>query len=203
VDKDGEIMPVKLKAYTRGIDGETTEELLAWAFSQCYQKEPNIQAVVRNLHHQSVLEHISFVFDIQLSRVAWDQLVRHRIASYTAQSHRYTDIQEEDLVFFVPSDIKEEDRDEWQEDLRHNYLVYKKWRNKGYKKETSRYQATIGVSIKATVTFNLRSLLNLLELRTASHAQEEIREFAEEVWLSVNPLFPNLEEALERSFRHE
>lgn len=196
-------MSVTLVSYSRGVNGETPEDILSWAFSQCYQKKPNIQAVVRNLHHQSVLEHISFTFDIQLSRVAWDQLVRHRIASYTAQSHRYTDIQEEDLMFFIPSDVKDEDMIEWMDDLAHNYKVYKKWRDRGYKKETARYQATIGVSIKATVTFNLRSLLNLLSLRTEAHAQEEIRKFAEEVWQEVKPLFPNLQEVLERSFRHE
>jgi thymidylate synthase (FAD) len=194
-------MTAKLVAFTHGVNGESVEELLVQAFSQCYQKKANINVVIKHLDHQSVLEHVSFTFEIELSRVAWDQLVRHRIASYTAQSHRYTDIKQNDFIFCIPSDIKEEHISEWLLDLNNNYLIYKKWRDKGYKRETARYQATIGVSIKATVTYNLRSLLNLLKLRTDNHAQEEIRLFAEEIWKQVKPLFPNLADELERSFR--
>lgn len=195
-------MTVKLIAFTQGVNGKTPEDLLSHAFSQCYQKPASIGAVLRNLSHDSVLEHVSFTFDVKMSRVSWDQLVRHRLASYTAQSHRYTDIEESDLSFFIPSEVIENgDEDEWIEDLAHNYDVYKKWRDRGYKKQTARYQATIGVSIVATWSINLRSLLNLLELRTSAHAQEEIRLFAEEVWQEVKPLFPRLEEALEGKFR--
>lgn len=195
-------MTVKLIAYTQGMNGGSPEDLLAHAFSQCYQKPVSIDAVLRNISHESVLEHISFSFDIKVSRVMWDQLVRHRLASYTAQSHRYTDIEKKDLVFFIPFEVKQnDDVDEWLEDSEIIYNIYRKWRNKGYKKETARYHAPIGVSIKATVSFNLRSLLNLLELRTSHHAQEEIRLFAEEVWQEVKPLFPRLAEALEGKFR--
>jgi thymidylate synthase (FAD) len=195
-------MTAKLLAYTQGIDGHQPEALLAHCFSQCYQNAVSIDAVLRNLDHESVLEHVAFTFDIKMSRVAWEHLTRHRIASYTAQSHRYTDIQKQDLVFFIPSEVKEnDDADEWLEDSEIIYNIYRKWRNKGYKKETARYQAPIGVSITATVSFNLRSLLNLLKLRTTSHAQEEIRIFAEDVWQEVKPLFPRLEVALEGKFR--
>lgn len=195
-------MAVKLVAYTQGVDRRTPEDILALAFSQCYQKKANIDVVIRNMKHQSVLEHISFTFDVQLSRVAWDQLVRHRIASYTAQSHRYTDIKEEDLIFFIPEDIEPEDLEEWKFDMSCAYHLYAKWRQKNYRKETARYIAPIGVSIKATMSINLRSLLNLFSLRTSSHAQQEIREFAEQAWLEVKPLFPNLAEKLEEVFRN-
>jgi thymidylate synthase (FAD) len=195
-------MSVKLIAYSQGVNGQSPEDLLSHAFSQCYQRPPNINAVLRNLKHESVLEHCSFSFDIQTSRVCWDQLVRHRLASYTAQSHRYTDIEMKDLVFFIPSEVKQnDDVDEWLEDSEIIYNIYRKWRNKGYSKQTARYQAPIGVSIQATISFNLRSLLNLLKLRTSSQAQEEVRLFAEEVWQEVKPLFPQLAEALEGKFR--
>jgi thymidylate synthase (FAD) len=174
-------MTVKLIAYTQGVGGTTPEDILAHAFSQCYQKKANVGVILRHMKHKSVLEHVSFTFDIQLSRVAWDQLVRHRIASYTAQSHRFTDIEKEDLSFYIPSDVRPEHYAEWIEDMKTQYAIYKKWRDKGYKKETARYHAPISASIKATITFNLRSLLNLLSLRTDAHAQQEIRDFAEEV----------------------
>lgn len=194
-------MSVVLRAYTRGVNGETPEEILTEAFSKCYQKPANLDVVLRHLSHMSVLEHIAFTFDIVISRVTWEQLTRHRIASYTAQSHRYTDIQPQDVVFFIPGDIIGPDRIEWQIDAQKIFNIYKKWREKGYKKQTARYLAPMGVSIRAAWTINLRSLVNLLELRTGPHAQEEIRLFAEEVWQEVKPLFSNLAPKLEEVFR--
>jgi flavin-dependent thymidylate synthase len=195
-------MSVKLIAYSQGVNGATPEDLLSVAFSKCYQRPASIDAVLNNLKHSSVLEHIQFSFDIQLSRVAWEQLTRHRLASFTAQSHRYTNIEKKDLSFFIPSEVKHsEDCDEWLEDSEVIYNIYRKWRNKGFKKETARYLAPIGVSINATVSFNLRSLLNLLVLRTKPEDQEEIRLFAEDVWQEVRPLFPKLADSLEEKFR--
>lgn len=196
-------MSVKLIAYSQGVNGQTPEDLLSLAFSKCYQRPASIEAVLRNLKHESVLEHVSFTFDTKMSRSCWEHLTRHRIASFTAQSHRYTDIEKKDLVFFIPTEVKINDNaDEWLEDAETIYNIYRKWRNKGYKRETARYLAPIGVSIEAIVSFNLRSLLNMLELRTSAHAQEEIRLFAEEVWQEVKPLFPQLAAALEKGFRN-
>ncbi len=211
-------MSVKLVAYTQGAEGQSMEDILAQTFSQCYQRPASIDVVLRHLSHMSVVEHLNLTFDIQMSRVSWEQLVRHRIAllddegnpvtnasftgeSFTAQSHRYTDIQPEDVTFFIPSEVKPEHVEEWETDASLTYLIYKKWRDRGYSKQTARYQAPCGVSIKAAWTINLRSLLNFLELRTGSHAQEEIRLFAEDVWRAVKPLFPKLAPALEQTFR--
>jgi len=58
-------MTAKLIAYTQGTNGGSPEEVLAHAFSQCYQKPVSIDAVLRNLAHESVLEHVSFTFDTQ------------------------------------------------------------------------------------------------------------------------------------------
>ena len=194
-------MSVVLKAYTQGVSGETPENILAHAYSQCYQKPASIEVVIRHLSHMSVLEHISFTFDIELSRVSWEQLVRHRIASYTAQSHRYTEPSVEDVDFYIPMEVPEEFIDEWVTDAFLAHQVYKKWRARGITKQTARYLLPKGVSIKATWSINLRSLLNFLEQRTGKHAQEEIRLFAEDIWQAIKPLFPHLAPKLEEVFR--
>lgn len=197
-------MTVKLIAYTQGVLSMSPEDLLERAFSQCYQKPANIDVVIRNLKHQSVLEHISFSWEVEASRVCWEQLVRHRHASYTAQSHRYTEPTVDDVCFYVPDEIKalgDEAIQEWETDTFLAHQVYKKWRSKGVSKQTARYQINKGVSIKATVTMNLRSLLNFLELRTSPHAQEEIRRLALNMWKTVKPLFPELAPKLEEIWR--
>jgi len=191
-------MKVDLVAYT-----PEPQELLVRAFSKCYQKPANIHVVRKHLKHQSVLEHVNFTFDIAVSRVCWEQLVRHRIASYTAQSHRYTDIEEDDCTCYIPQEIFDlpgratTNVNEWIEDGKAIYAIYKKWRNLGVSRETARYLAPKGVCIKATVTMNLRSLLKLFTLRLDKHAQEEIRVLTGHMYKLVMSKLPDLKNSLD------
>lgn len=183
----------KLVAYTKGVNGEEPSELLAQAFSQCYQKKANLDVVLRHMKHSSVLEHVSFTYQITCTRVAWEQLVRHRIASYTAQSHRYTDIEPGDCLIYIPQEIYDLGQDaieEWSDDMIRTWSTYKKWRDKGVTKQTARYQAPKGIAIRARVTFNLRSLINMLTLRTEKHAQEEIQKLARAMWKELQGVLP-------------
>lgn len=182
---------VKLTTYT-----PNPEELLKQSFGKCYQTEVNINTVIKHLKHESVLEHINYTFDIKCSRIAHLQFVRHRIASYTSQSHRYTEPTLEDLTYFIPSQFPDELLDEWEDDMRNQYAVYKKWRDKGLKKEDARYHLPDSTAINFQVTMNLRSLINFFALRTDKHAQEEIRFVAEIMLNEVLKTLPNLKDAI-------
>lgn len=146
------------------------------AFSQCYQKPADIHVIRRHLKHLSVLEHISFTFETEISRACLAQLTRHRIASYTVQSHRYTKAKFEDLIKFIPKNLKEEVQDH----LINTYKLYKKLLEKGVKKEDARLILPQSTAVKVTFTMNLRSLINFWQLRLSANAQEEIRNLAEE-----------------------
>ena len=175
---------------------QNPEELLKESFGKCYQTDVNIQTVIKHLKHESVLEHISYTFDVKCSRIAHLQFVRHRIASYTSQSHRYTEPTVDDLTYFIPSKFPDELLDEWEADMKYQYEVYKKWRDKGLKKEDARYHLPDSTAINFQVTMNLRSLLNFFALRTDPHAQEEIRFLAEEMLSQVLDTVPNLSKAI-------
>ena len=175
---------------------ENPEELLKESFGKCYQTDVNINTVIKHLKHESVLEHVVFTFDIKCSRIAHLQFVRHRIASYTSQSHRYTEPTMEDLYYFIPSSFPDEYLDEWEQDLKNQYDVYMKWRSRGVKKEDARYHLPDGTAINFQVTMNLRSLLNFFVLRTDIHAQEEIRWVADEMMGLVFNTMPNLKHHL-------
>ena len=160
------------------------EEMLAGSFAKCYQSEPKIEVVAKFLKHQSVLEHVSFTFDIKCSRLTHTQIVRHRLASYTSQSHRYTEMTEEDTYIYVPTEISSlphEMQMEWGDDCKDAFAKYRKWRDRGVKRETARYLINDGVGINFRMTINLRSLMNFLTLRLDAHAQEEIRAIAQEM----------------------
>jgi len=182
---------VKLVTYT-----PNPEQLLKDSFGKCYQTEVNINTVIKHLKHESVLEHINYTFDIKCSRIAHLQFVRHRIASYTSQSHRYTEPTVVDLTYFIPSAFPDEYLDEWEEDMKNQYEVYKKWRDRGLKKEDARYHLPDSTAINFQVTMNLRSLINFFALRTDEHAQEEIRVIATKMEGEVLETLPNLVSAI-------
>ena len=70
------------------------------AISKCYGKEPyeelekqqaRINRVANVSKHASTIEHLVYSFDIDgVSRALLQELARHRIASYTVKSSRYT-----------------------------------------------------------------------------------------------------------------
>lgn len=80
----------------------TPKEVLIEAMSMPYKTEnfkkipteqamKKIRAICVDKKHSSVLEHITFNFKIEgISRLCLQELVRHRMASYTVESTRYT-----------------------------------------------------------------------------------------------------------------
>ena len=177
---------------------ENPESILQDAYSKCYQKPIKVPAMVKVLKHESVLEHVTFSFDIKCSRIAHLQIVRHRIGSYTSQSHRYTEPIVDDLTYFIPDVMKShEDYEEWIDDMENQFKIYEKWISKGYKKEDARFHLPDSCAINFQMTMNLRSVLNFLALRTDSHAQEEVRKLANEMKELVLSTMPNLRKGLE------
>ena len=78
----------------------TPLEVADIAICKCYGNEPHedldkIQARINRVanvsKHASTIEHLTYSFDIDgISRGCLQQLCRHRVASYTVQSTRYT-----------------------------------------------------------------------------------------------------------------
>ena len=107
-------MKVKLLSHTIN-----PELLVATSAKLCYsssnieelmnkQKDTDIETcinVLKNIGHQSPLEHVSFTFGIEdISRVTEVQLVRHRIASYSIKSGRYVKI--DNFKYSIPPSIE-------------------------------------------------------------------------------------------------
>ncbi len=131
--------------------------------------------------HDSVLEHVVFQFWLSMSRVASHQLVRHRMASYTQMSLRKKrDLTTDDFV--IPPDIKEEDKEDWVQDIQATIDMYQKWLNKGYDVDVARRKITQEARTDMVMTINARSLRNFFDLRAKHDADFEIREVAKEMY---------------------
>ena len=142
--------------------------------------------------HTSTLEHISFTFSITgISRACLAQLTRHRIASYSVRSQRYTSGSE-----FV--DTKLDGNSDVEELYQKIVEVYDKLLAEGYKPEDARMILPQSSSTNLIMTMNLRSFMNFYQLRRiGTHAQQEIGELAEAMKLEVITAEPWIETLFE------
>lgn len=141
-----------------------------------------IRFLVKAGHH-SALEHASFTFSVEnVSRVLTHQLVRNRIASYSHQSQRYVEM-DENLKFIVPPNIKEntEFYSRFVEMVDGQITFYHDMVAAGIPKEDARYIIGGGVETKIVVTMNARELLNFFEHRVCHRAQWEIQSLARQM----------------------
>jgi len=184
-------MKVKLITHT-----SNAEQIVAIGAKICYSnanidtilstledpKEVNklVKKIV-NMGHFSVLEHISYLFAVEgISRACSHQLVRHRIASYSQKSQRYT-AEKKGLPVVVPDSIKnnKEQFNEFSFLTEQIYRVYTNMLNASIPKEDARYIFPNACQTTILITMNARELLQtFFRVRCCKRAQWEIRELA-------------------------
>lgn len=144
-----------------------------------------VQGVIKS-GHLSVTEHVNFTFAIdEISRMASEQLLRHRHTSPSVRSFRYTTIKEdknmlrnasnEQLVeimqkYVVGVDAK--NAKHYAEEL----VFYLEELERGVKPEDARNLLPMGTKTSMVDTFNLRELMHICNERLCTRAQAEIRE---------------------------
>ncbi len=132
--------------------------------------------------HGSTLEHVSYNFEINgVSRALLQELARHRIASLSVKSSRYTlkELLTADRVadFLVETGIHGVDRANWVQlvTLRDQLL-----QNKSI--DYVKYMLPEAYKTSFIWTINMRSLRNFIALRSNKSALWEIRDLAHEVY---------------------
>lgn len=188
-------------------------------------KEKFIDFLVAN-RHGSPFEHVLFTFRIEAPIFVWREFQRHRHASYSESSGRYTELKP---VFYVP----DADRNLVQVGkpgeytftegyaahkiavdlgLRNNstdaYVEYRELLEMGVAREVARMVLPLNIYSTAYVTMNLRSLTNFLSLRrnvegqtVPSFPQREIEMVAELMEQHANSIVPITLDAFRRNGR--
>ena len=180
------------------LEGLTETDVVFTAMSQCYnehfseqdalsmdgEKKNKILKNVLNSGHESVVEHVNLTFLIEdVSRALTHQLVRHRIASFSQRSGRYTGLETGEW-YVIPHTInKNPDALKlYIETMENIKECYKKLTdNYNIPKEDARFVLPNGQHTNIAVTMNCRTLKNFFGLRLCSRAQWEIREMAVEM----------------------
>lgn len=145
--------------------------------------------------HTSPFEHVVLSFKVKAPIFVLRQWMRHRTWSYSEVSMRYTESAGE---FYVPT-LK---RCQFQGysptragySAKDNMRTYDNFIKDGMPRELARIVLPVSMYSEVTMTVDLSNLLKFLQLRLASGAQQEIREYAEIIHDMMLVKFPTVME---------
>ena len=194
-------MKVKLLNYT-------PLEVADIAICKCYGNEPHsdsekvkarINRVANVSKHASTIEHLYYNFDIDgISRACLQEVARHRVASYTVKSSRYT-LQElkkeellsynEDVLNLIDSVVSKycvlTSHDLVNAKIARQLVHLRSVLMSGVPNDIAKYCMPEAYKTSLVMTINARSLQNFLELRSSKHALWEIRNLARALFEAI------------------
>lgn len=133
--------------------------------------------------HHSCFEHVTMQFSLTVPLFIATQILRHRVGfSFNQASVRYSFNFKE---FYLP-EVEEaslELIEDYVEICKKAVNLYQEIKEHGTKRELETFGRVLPQSImtKLTLTCNLRSFLHFYQLRSNSHAQEEIQYLAKKM----------------------
>ncbi len=183
----------------------------AWRTGEDEGKDAKlINYLVKN-RHTTPIESVSFTFDVKAPIFVFRQWHRHRTWSYNEVSARYAELPEE---YYIPkgehvgvqSKDNKQARDlataagvsvedmEFISDLQeHSRLGFQKYQHhiaSGVPRELARLFLGLNTYSQMFATVDLHNLFHFLKLRLHSHAQMEIRVYAQAMLDLIRPIVP-------------
>lgn len=149
----------------------------------CYQSEPkgdeeSTHKFLRNIikrGHESVLEHVFITFDVRTNRAIHLENVRHRIASYSAESTRYCKYNSDDILFIEPIGLSDELKEIWKKSCEESEKAYNEMMEHGATAQIARDVLNHSLKVDYRVTMDFRSFRNFLKLRCDKAAHPEFK----------------------------
>ena len=173
-----------------------------------------LRYLMRN-HHSTPFEMVEFKFQVRVPMDSWRQWVRHRTAHLNEYSTRYSvaidsaavtgrgewRLQNPDNKQGSSGFVGIEDGDvlSFDEKEFHAYArrVYENRLEKGVAREQARKDLPLSTYTEAIWKIDLRNLLHFLGLRLDSHAQYEIRQYAQAIATIIKDIVPVTWQAFE------
>jgi thymidylate synthase (FAD) len=148
-----------------------------------------IDRVGNQFKHSSTLEHINYNFYLTLSRAVLQELSRHRMASLSVKSTRYTLKELKNEKLFDIKDINRAskyviftDNDIVNEAIVKSLNILLQIIQSDISNDKAKYCLPEAYKTELTWSINARSLQNFLHLRTNKSALWEIRELAYDIY---------------------
>lgn len=183
-----------------GDKSDTKTELMSCAtcgdgkdIIECGPKDMElIDRVGNKFKHASILEHVSYNFHISgVSRALLQELARHRIASLSVKSTRYTLKELKDEPAFTDINIDKPRASKFVVFTGENMIDYfilvaldnlRKLLTLGGSNDKIKYALPEAYKTELTWTVNIRSLQNFISLRSDKSALWEIRDLANAIY---------------------
>jgi thymidylate synthase (FAD) len=158
----------------------------SWGSNNLGPNDRKLIKLIMQEKHESTLEHSLYCFDISgISRACLFELTRHRIASYTVESSRYTlkKHKNKDLIELYLSTGRPELDQAIEYTLK---KLFKRMNNGGsYTNDELKYLIPEALLSNLVMSINIRSFRNFLKLRLHKSALKEIRLLAHEMLMSI------------------
>ena len=163
--------------------------------------------------HFAPLEHITMTFLVHCPLYVRGQWHRHRAASYNEISRRYTEM---DMELYTPVNYRIQSENNKQASIDNNHFensddiakamkeyndytvkFYEELLEKGVCREQARGVLPQNMMTTFYCTMNMRNALHFLSLRMESHAQWEIRVYANAIHDILKEYYPNIIKAFD------
>jgi thymidylate synthase (FAD) len=195
----------------------------AWRAGEDHGGDAKLLNYLWKNHHTTPFEAVTFTFEVKAPIFVFRQWHRHRTFSYNELSARYRELPKE---YYVPkiedigqqstatkqardlsptlSRTEAQDRTN-EQTLFHNHCeesfrLYNYLLAKGWPRELARSVLPVATYSHMFCTANLLNLLKFLTLRCDSHAQYEIRVYADAMRELIRPIAPVCVSAWESTF---
>jgi thymidylate synthase (FAD) len=165
----------------------------------CYKSEDKMgegsderlfNQIVKQHHHDSVVEHGSITVRIVTDRAMLAQITRHRHFSFSVESQRYVNYTKEkfgnSVQFIKPFDLTEGSYPHtlWLRACRAAEEYYFSLIGAKVKPETARSVLPNSTKTEIVMTGNVRSWRQFLSLRSSGHAQKDVQHLSQLIYQS-------------------
>lgn len=178
-----------------------------WRTGEDEGKDEKLISYLMKNRHTTPFEAVTFTFEVKAPIFVFRQWHRHRTWSFNEVSARYTELPEE---FYVPAlevitvqsgSNKQARTDEIHADASYfatyihkvsseAFAQYKEFLEMGCPRELARSILPVGTYSHMFASVDLHNLFHFLRLRLHSHAQYEIRVYAEAMLELITPVCP-------------
>lgn len=140
--------------------------------------------IVKQRHHDSVVEHGSITLRIVTDRAMLAQITRHRHFSFSVESQRYVNYTKDkfgsEITFIKPLELEEGTYTfiAWGHAMYQAEGAYFDLIQSGCKPEVARSVLPNSTKTEIVMTGNVRSWRQFLQLRSAGHAQKDVQHLA-------------------------
>lgn len=165
----------------------------------CYKSEDKIgegtdeklfNQIVKQHHHDSVVEHGAITIRIITDRAMLAQITRHRHFSFSVESQRYVNYTKDkfgnEVIYIKPYDLTPgtESYDIWKQAMKISEGAYFQLIENKVKPETARSVLPNSAKTEIVMTGNVRCWRGFFQLRQAGHAQKDVQHLVHLIYTS-------------------